>query len=884
MLLVTEIRRRHPAANSRVDAAMIRGRMPLLRVVSISSLHGAGPSLHRRFQLRTRQGLVGIKPHVQLLALNAAALIFRYTQLRNNRTKTVGDRFCDRPEQQVNFRLRTGLHRLRCLIPILFLAVVSPVFGQDEVVVAIVNDGPTDRLELQQQTYIDELLALTGTEFNVEIRRFSGDWSKASIDAALDSAYADTDVDMVLAVGFVANQISATKQEFSKPTFLPLILDVALLSNEPTDEKSGVQNLSYLNTYANFAGDLDTFLRILPIQHLALMVDQELAAAIPELSATATSLSEERGIELVIVPHDGIDHRLVNYIPADTDALFIAGLPRMPPSDFAALVDNINVAGLPSYSFLGVSDVEKGLLVTNAEPRDLARLARLNALNMQAVMLGGKAEDQSTAAQNKERLTINMETARKIGLSINFDVMNSAVLLNQDTQLAGQELGLVDIAQEALDRNQDLQAETFGVQAGLEEIARARSNLLPQVGASASYTLRNESLGVSAGLLSETSTDTAVSVDQILYSDAAVANLQIQKDLQRTRLASLDEFRLDVVEAATVSYYRVLNARSQLAVQVNNLRITRSNLELAVDRVRLGTSSQSDVFRWEAEEARAQILVLNSRAAMNQAWENLNRILHRPQGGQLALREATFDEPFVMKRAEFDALIRSPADYNKFSSFYISRALSQAPEIAQLDSQIEAKQREALSQRRAYWLPDFSIGGRYNSNLNQSGIGAGELAGEGLNDWNVGIQATLPIFSGGLKKANLSRSNYELRQLQSFRESTIERVEEEIRIQLYATRASYAQIDLRKAAAEASSKSLALVSDAYASGTVTVVELLDAQETSLTASAAEADSLYSFLITIMQLQRAVGGFDYLLPTNERTALAARFRAYMTGTK
>jgi hypothetical protein len=49
-----------------------------------------------------------------------------------------------------------------------------PAFGQDQVVVAIVNDGPTDRLALQQQTYIDELLALTKAEFNVEIRRFSG--------------------------------------------------------------------------------------------------------------------------------------------------------------------------------------------------------------------------------------------------------------------------------------------------------------------------------------------------------------------------------------------------------------------------------------------------------------------------------------------------------------------------------------------------------------------------------------------------------------------------------------------------------------------------------------------------------------------------------------
>jgi len=75
-----------------------------------------------------------------------------------------------------------------------------------------------------------------------------------------------------------------------------------------------------------------------------------------------------------------------------------------------------------------------------------------------------------------------------------------------------------------------------------------------------------------------------------------------------------------------------------------------------------------------------------------------------------------------------------------------------------------------------------------------------------------------------------------------------------------------------------------LVSDAYARGVVNVIELLDAQETSLAASAASAESLYFFLTEIMALQRAVGGYDYLLPPAERSALAAEFRRTLTGTE
>jgi outer membrane protein TolC len=237
-----------------------------------------------------------------------------------------------------------------------------------------------------------------------------------------------------------------------------------------------------------------------------------------------------------------------------------------------------------------------------------------------------------------------------------------------------------------------------------------------------------------------------------------------------------------------------------------------------------------------------------------------------------------------MTRSDFDQLIQSPADYARFSRFYIDRALRQAPELEQLNAQIAAKRRELTSQQRAYWLPDFSVGGRYTSNIDQSGVGAGPQAGQDLNDWSIGLQATLPLFSGGLKKANVSRASYELRQLESLRVSVEERVEEEVRNQLHAAYAGYAQIDLSAAAAEASRKNFELVSDAYARGTVNIIELLDAQDTSLTASAAAAEALYSFLINIMSLQRAIGGYDYLLSKEERDALAGEFRLTLTGTR
>ncbi|NOX70663.1 MAG: TolC family protein [Gammaproteobacteria bacterium] len=761
-------------------------------------------------------------------------------------------------------------------------SVAQTVDRKPGVGVAILYDGESERMADRQQKYIDELLTLVSSEFDVRIEVFRGNWTRESIEQAMADAYAAPEIDMLLVTGFVANQIAAAKGSYPKPTFLPTIVDTGLLPVAAVVGSSGIPNLNYLAAYADFSNDLDILTRIVPYKKLVLFVDKELASAIPELRERAYAASAAKGVELIVIMHDGIDHALMKRIPTDTDAIFVSGLPRMPNEKFDLLIDSINDAELPSYSFIGGTDVERGLLATNNEPRDLNRQARLNALNMQAVMLGERAEDQPVASPNKPRLTINMATARRIGLSPSFDIMSEATLLNQERTVSGQAYGLVEIAREAIAKNRDLQVERFGLLAGTEEIARARARLLPQLDAGLGTTTRRVTPSVSAGFLAERTADGSLKLNQLIYSDSAMAALAIQKSLQRDREKILHEFRLDVIQAATTAYYQALNTRAQLAVEESNLNVTRTNRELARDRVRVGSSTPADIYRWDAEVARAQIRLLNAQAEVAKTWTSLTRILHRSQNDRFALRDATFNEPFVITRREFDTLISSPADYERFSAFMINRGLEQAPELAQIDARLAAKRRELVSEKRSYWLPEFSIGGQYTSNLNQSGAGPGTFSGEGLNDWSVGVQATLPLFTGGLRKANVSRASFELRQLEAFRSSTAERVEEEIRDRLSDAQAGYGRIDLSVAAAEATRKNFELVSDAYARGTVSIIDLLDAQDASLDASGALIDSHHQFLITIMALQRSVGGFDYLLPAGERQALANELRAHLRG--
>ena len=60
-------------------------------------------------------------------------------------------------------------------------------------------------------------------------------------------------------------------------------------------------------------------------RELVLFVDAALSSAIPALRERAFAASKERGIELIEVTHDGVDHDLMKRVPAETDAVFIAG-------------------------------------------------------------------------------------------------------------------------------------------------------------------------------------------------------------------------------------------------------------------------------------------------------------------------------------------------------------------------------------------------------------------------------------------------------------------------------------------------------------------------------------------------------------------------------
>lgn len=772
---------------------------------------------------------------------------------------------------------------VRILILSGLLCLPFSVCGMPRITVGIVSDGETEQLTEARRLFLGEVEALTAGEFDVRFpadRQLQGNWSIADVRSALARLQDDRSVDMVLALGFISSLVAATGIELKKPTFAPLVIDANLFGLPRQGDSSGKRYLNYLTEEVRFDDDLETFSSIVNFHRLGLVVDETIYQSVPDLARRAVERAASRGIELDFVLNSSADEDLAGKIPRSVEAVMVAALPRLAPEGRQRFIDQLKERKLPSYSLVGTTPVRRGMLAAQAPDSDWLRLARRNALNMQAVMLGGNARDQSVSFTARRQLTINMATARTLGVSPPFDLLNEAVLLNLYDVESETNWSLSSVAAEALRRNLDIQADRYAVDAGGERVREARSVLLPQLNAAVNTTqLDADSQNVQSGFAARRSTSGTLTASQVLYSESARAGLDIEKAQQDARVAAHRSTRLDVIQEATTAFLNVLKAQTAVNIQQSNLNLTRDNLALARGRVELGSANASDVFRWESQLATVQQAELGARAGLESAMDNLNRILHRPVRQRFRTEPASLADPVLLvSRQDLLDLIDNQYAFGLLGDYFVETGTANAPELAELEARIVSAERSLRAARRAYYVPDVNLTAQAANVIDeQRSVGTSR---EGEVDHQIGLNFSLPLYTGGGRTANRARALLDLERLRVERDAARERIEQNIRHNLHAVRASYPSIRLSETAATAARRNLELVQDNYSQGTVSIIELLDAQNSTLQAEQNAADAVHDFLIDLMHLQRAVAGFDFFLDETERDAMIGEIKAYM----
>ena len=760
--------------------------------------------------------------------------------------------------------------RQRLLIILLFLlCLVATAAQARSVVIATVADGPAAREFVGFSLIQQEIRNILGDEFDVSFPQdlqVHGDWTVNGIQSQLNALLANNRVDIIIATGIVGSHIAGHTQSLAKPVIAPIVIDVGLQNIPYIDNRSGKENYVYMRFMEAISDELTRFHNLVQFDHLAILVDELPVEAIPGLTRTVDRAATSYDFDISLVKGKKNIQHMTAKIPESADAVMVAPLLRVDDDDIRSLANYLVENKLPSYSFLGQSELDLGLMATVAgRASDQVIFARRIATNVYRILLGTPASELNVDFYESDRLSINMQTARAIGVSPRWVDLEDAELLYDNVVSNAKVMTLSEAMARALEANTDLQASQVNINIADDDTGIARSSLLPQLNANTTYQTIDQDRANPQGLF-ENSADAGISASQTIYSDDQWANFTISKYLSSSTSLETKITMLDTLQSSATAYLNVLSAIAQEQVQKSNVELTRDNLELAKSRVQLGESSRADELRWKSQIARDRQSLLSAEASRLVAETELYRVL------QLSPTEpiATSDESIQavlneLNRPENRDLYDNPLAWENFIEYQANIAIDNAPEVQRFDYLLKAQDRQVTADKRAYYVPDVALTSSLTENIHRSGQGS-DLSGTGIHDdqWSIGVQATLPLFTSGQLGSQLSKSRHQYRQLMLQQQAEKERVETRMRSALFNAAASHSSIRLAMDAASAANENLDLVTDSYTEGAVSITDLIDAQDAALAAKLQAASARYQFLIDLVDVLRAESNFDLLL--------------------
>ncbi len=762
-------------------------------------------------------------------------------------------------------------------VPLLFLALLALGLTSQaqKINIGIVTDCPNPQSEQFANFILQEARPLVSskTQLVLESRHIlHSDCQIENAKANLDQLLADDEVDIILGMDVLSSHVMATSGPYNKPVIGVIVIN-AQVQDLPIkgNGTSGVDNLTYLEMPFSPLRDLEVFKNLIGFERLAVVLDENVFQGIPEIQRFLDQGLTDLGAEHDFVFTSTTATETLAKIE-NCDAVYMFPSDQLSDAEYQKLIDGANDRGLKSFSVLGRPDVELGVLAGVAPASNIPLIARRIALDIQRYLNDEDLEDMSVKLLQKEELVINMATARNIDYSPSWDALAEAVLINEERDDIERSINIFTAIGEGLEENLDLEIAKRDVEIVEEDADIARSFLLPEVNASASNTIvDNTTAEVSNGQNPETRGLGNLQLSQVIYSEQVTANNRIQKYLLQAQRESLEAQSLDVVLNVSVTYLNLMQAKTGEAIQKQNLELTRKNLELARVSSSLGQTGPSDLYRWQGEIATAKANLVNASAARRQAELALNQILNRPISEEFNTEEVDLeDSRLVINNETIDALITNPRQFYRLADFQVARAKEITPDLKQFDYNVQAQERSVLFNQRNRYLPVFSLGGNYNYEFYRAGNGVTPDFGEAPNDWNWNLQfgASVPLFQGGRRSSQYQQSRVQLAQLNTRRNNTERLIEQQVRSELENVRASYRNLELTKEAEEAVVRNFEIVQDAYSKGRVTITQLLDAQNAAISAQLNSANAIYIFLIDLLSMERASGSF-YMLMTDEQ---------------
>ena len=372
--------------------------------------------------------------------------------------------------------------------------------------------------------------------------------------------------------------------------------------------------------------------------------------------------------------------------------------------------------------------------------------------------------------------------------------------------------------------------------------AEARSALFPQVVGNASTTGNRQSehrlFRSGGGGPNEASSNLieATASWEPDFWDRLRNQTRQQKRLAQASAANLANARLILQAELASDYVALRGLDSQDGVYRQSIGFYREAVRITTLRLQGRIASGLDVARAENQ--------LTATEALESGVSGQRAVLLHAIAVLAAANPSTFRiEPAA------DARLLVPA----VPAGVPSQLLQRRPDIAQGERQMAAAN-AGIGVSRAAFYPDITIsllGGFQDTGF--------DLASLPNSLWTIGAGSVLPLFQGGLRRAELQRSWSQYQQSVDAYRSTVLGAFQEVEDGLTLTAQLQAEAQEQREAVAAADRAQAMTLALYTGGLTNYLDAVVAQVTALTARIAEVQVETARLQAAVSLVRAVGG-------------------------
>jgi len=424
---------------------------------------------------------------------------------------------------------------------------------------------------------------------------------------------------------------------------------------------------------------------------------------------------------------------------------------------------------------------------------------------------------------------------------------------------------LLEVYQQALQNDPQIREAEANRLASRESKPQALAALLPQLDASGSYNkidgdgsrvqvqqLEANSPLISRNIISTTdyySRQYQINLRQTLFRWDQWQALKRADEQVAQAEADYQAAQQDLISRTAQRYFDVLASQDTVDASQATLEAFTRQLEQADKRFEVGLIAITDV-----QEA---------RAAHDQAVADVIAAKRSLATSQELLRELTGERFDVLSTPVDDMPLKSPAPENEDQWVNMAQEQNLRVISARLATDI-AKQDIRVA--RGGHFPTIDLVGQH-SDLDNDGDGTSQVgntapipspADQTSKSDSIGIQVTVPIFSGGATSSQVRQRVY-------LHRAARERLERAHRETERATRDAYlgviseiSRVKALKQALESSRTAIQATEAGFEVGTRTTVDVLDARRQLFTAQTNYSRSRYDYIINVLNLQLAAG--------------------------